>query len=81
MRSHQSAVGSAIRDHCAAASVPFHVKQWGWETAQAKLRAGRLLDEKLWDEFARDLSLRFCGQASVLAVFGRICEPRRLSSN
>lgn len=37
-----------IRDACARARVPFHFKQWGGKN---KKRAGRLLDDRTWDEF------------------------------
>ncbi len=36
-----------IRDACSRARVPFHFKQWGGTN---KKRAGRLLDNRTWDE-------------------------------
>jgi protein gp37 len=36
-----------IRDQCVRASVPFFFKQWGGTN---KRRAGRLLDDRTWDE-------------------------------
>lgn len=52
----------SLRDQCRFAGVPFHFKQWGdWvPTGGGKLEtmvrvgaraAGRLLDERIWDEF------------------------------
>jgi protein gp37 len=37
----------ALRDQCHSAHVPFFFKQWG---GRQKSRAGRLLDERTWDE-------------------------------
>ena len=43
---HASWVAS-LRDQCAAADVPFFFKQWG---GVQKKKAGRLLDDRTWDE-------------------------------
>lgn len=43
-----------IRDRCTAARIPFHFKQWGGTN---KKKAGRLLDNRTWDEFPRRLSV------------------------
>jgi protein gp37 len=39
---------TAIRDQCQAASVPFFFKQWG---GRIKSLAGRMLEERTWDEY------------------------------
>jgi protein gp37 len=38
---------ASLRDHCAAADVPFFFKQWGGRTPKA---GGRQLDGRTWDE-------------------------------
>ena len=40
----------SVRDQCVAAGVPFFFKQWG---GRNKKEAGRLLDERTWDEMPR----------------------------
>jgi hypothetical protein len=40
----------SIRDQCQDAEVAFFFKQWGGRTPKA---AGRLLDERIWDEMPR----------------------------
>lgn len=37
-----------VRDQCLDQGVPFHFKQWGTDN---KVKAGRLLDGRTWDEF------------------------------
>lgn len=39
-----------LRDACRAANVPFFWKQWGGRTAKS---GGRLLDDRVWDEYPR----------------------------
>jgi len=36
-----------LRDQCLSAAVPFFFKQWGGKN---KKRAGRLLEDRTWDE-------------------------------
>jgi protein gp37 len=38
----------SIRDQCQEAGVPFFFKRWG---GVRKNRAGRMLDDRTWDEF------------------------------
>jgi protein gp37 len=46
-----------VRDQCRAAGVPFFFKQWGAHDENGirvgKGRAGRVLDDRLWDQFPR----------------------------
>jgi protein gp37 len=54
----QLAWARALRDQCQAAGVAFHFKQWGnWRPdgevmeRMSKKAAGRLLDERTWDQY------------------------------
>lgn len=55
-RPMEAAWARALRDECAAASVPFFFKQWGeWAggTRVGKRNAGRILDGQTYSEFPR----------------------------
>jgi protein gp37 len=39
-----------LRDQCQKAAVPFFFKQWGGKN---KKKAGRLLEDRTWDEMPR----------------------------
>lgn len=43
-----------IRDQCKRAGIPFFFKQWG---GTRKKKAGRLLDNRTWDELPRELAV------------------------
>ncbi len=45
---------TGLRDACQTADVPFFFKQWGGRTPKV---AGRLLDDRTWDEYPRMPSL------------------------
>ncbi len=44
----------SIRDQCLAKGVPFFFKQWGGHRRSA---AGRVLDEKTWDQYPVDMAV------------------------
>jgi protein gp37 len=44
----------SLRDQCNLAHVPFFFKQWG---GARKKKAGRLLDDRTWDELPRELAV------------------------
>lgn len=44
-----------LRDQCLRADVPFFFKQWG---GVQKKKAGRLLDERTWDEMPEEVSAK-----------------------
>ncbi len=50
-----------IRDQCSRAGVPFFFKQWGGAN---KARAGRLLQNRTWDELPRNLPVKHAAHAS-----------------
>lgn len=63
-----------LRDECVEAAVPFHFKQWGeWvpdgdDQALRRLgkkTAGRLLDERTWDEFPNLVDEQHVAEASA----------------
>jgi len=43
-----------IRDQCRAADIPFFFKQWG---GVRKKRAGRVLQDRTWDEMPRQMGM------------------------
>jgi protein gp37 len=49
-RPMQAEWAQSIRDQCQDAEVAFFFKQWGGRTPKA---AGRLLDDKIWDEMPK----------------------------
>jgi protein gp37 len=45
----------SLRDRCKDAGIPFFWKQWGGFTAKS---GGRLLDDRVWDEYPVALAER-----------------------